>query len=123
YWGVWLLMQIALEQGRTPSASDAVWGILIGEVGSACYCITALSLSSFRTKTKEYAASGHSSDIFIEKNKPSSATHQRKPKLPIRKCLYKKEYSYKKRKDSIFLRKTHCLYGKSTKIYVPCPYR
>ncbi|MCD8149517.1 MAG: polysaccharide biosynthesis protein [Clostridiales bacterium] len=50
--GVWLLMQIAAEQGRIPSASDAVWGILIGEIGSTCYCVTALAFSKKDKKKK-----------------------------------------------------------------------
>ncbi|MCD7981599.1 MAG: oligosaccharide flippase family protein [Clostridiales bacterium] len=46
--GVWLLMQIALSQGRTPSVSDAVWGIFIGEIGAALYCVTAVCFSGMR---------------------------------------------------------------------------
>ncbi|MCD8134062.1 MAG: polysaccharide biosynthesis protein [Clostridiales bacterium] len=45
---VWMLMQIASVQGRTPSVSDAVWGILIGEVGAVLYCVTAVCFSGMR---------------------------------------------------------------------------
>lgn len=45
--GVWMFMQIASSQGRIPSVSDAVWGILIGEIGAVLYCVTAFCL--FRT--------------------------------------------------------------------------
>ncbi|MCC8017459.1 MAG: polysaccharide biosynthesis protein [Lachnospiraceae bacterium] len=44
--GVWLLMQIAAEQGRIPAVSDAVWGILIGDAGAVLYCLAASSLTT-----------------------------------------------------------------------------
>ncbi len=50
--GVWLLMQIALEQGRLPSAADAVWGILIGEAGAVLYSVTALLLTSGSSRSR-----------------------------------------------------------------------
>lgn len=43
--GVWLLFQIALEQGRSLTVSGAVWGILIGELAATLYCITAACLT------------------------------------------------------------------------------
>lgn len=43
--GVYLILQIALEQGRALTASDAVWGIFIGELAALLYCITAACLT------------------------------------------------------------------------------
>lgn len=43
--GVYLILQIALEQGRSLTASDAVWGIFIGELAALLYCITAACLT------------------------------------------------------------------------------
>ncbi len=63
--GVWLLIQIALEQGRMPSSADAVWGILIGEVGAVLYSVTALLLTSGCNASRPYRS------FFLSKNKIS----------------------------------------------------
>lgn len=40
--GVWLIMQITLKQGKTPTPAHAVWGLLIGEVAATLFCLTAM---------------------------------------------------------------------------------
>lgn len=50
--GVWILIQVAIDQGRTPAASDAVWGILIGELGAVLFCVTAISLPKIQKEKK-----------------------------------------------------------------------
>lgn len=42
--GVWLIMQIAMERGQSPTPTHAVWGLFIGEAGATLFCLTAMFL-------------------------------------------------------------------------------
>ncbi len=43
--GVWLIMQIALNQEQTPTPVHAVWGLFIGEAAATLFCMTAMLLA------------------------------------------------------------------------------
>lgn len=92
--GVWLFMQIALSQGRIPSVSDAVWGILIGEIGAVLYCVTAFCL--FRTNKSFH----QSRDC---ENGQSHRSGYRKA-IPIQ-AETEKGKKYTKQKESLCLQK------------------
>ncbi len=85
--GVWLLMRIALEQGRAPSASDAVWGILIGEIGSTCYCITALSLTLSGKKSDGSSAQNGSAAKTSFKSRDISDGRKKRQRISSQNTL------------------------------------
>ena len=58
--GVWLIMQIALNQGQIPTPAHAVWGLFIGEAAATLFCLTAMLLTGPAHPSR--SAAGHSPD-------------------------------------------------------------
>lgn len=68
--GVWLIMQIAMEQGRAATPFHAVWGLFIGEVGATLFCLTSMFLMkpSGNILTEEHSRPRRKSLLFYYKN-------------------------------------------------------
>ncbi len=59
---VWLLCQIAIQEGRNLSVDLAIYGLILGECASVLVCLTALS---FDKKTKPFFSFSCAKSVFL----------------------------------------------------------